>query len=82
MTLYDYKCVNCENVQEVRHAMTATPEVVCEKCGSTHTNKYLGNANLRVIFRGLGFSVNDSALDKMNVPKAVRENNKNRLFRD
>lgn len=74
MAIYDYKCLDCENIQEERHSMKEDPVIKCKECGSEHTKRYMGNANIRNIFKGTGFAVNDLALDKMKVPQSVRKN--------
>lgn len=82
MAIYSYKCRECESIQEEKHSVSENPEIECKECGSTHTFRYLGNGNVRVLFRGLGWAINDSALDRMKVPERVRLANKNTMMRD
>ncbi len=58
MPTYDYACKKCEEVFEVFHNMTATPEVTCEKCGSTDVEKQIG-AGAGLVFKGSGFYETD-----------------------
>lgn len=74
MPKYDYKCGECGHIQEVTHSIKEDPSVACTKCDSEHTKRYIGNANMRVIFKGTGFAINDMALDKAGVPSSVRRN--------
>jgi len=34
MPVYEYKCEQCEKVEEVLHSMTETPDVNCPDCGA------------------------------------------------
>jgi len=45
MPTYDYKCEDCENVQEVVHRMSESPKVVCEKCKSKKMFKMISGGN-------------------------------------
>ena len=33
MPTYDYRCNECDHVQEEIHSIKLTPEIVCEECG-------------------------------------------------
>jgi putative FmdB family regulatory protein len=33
MPAYDYKCVKCDEVKEITHGISETPDPVCELCG-------------------------------------------------
>ena len=57
MPTYDYECSKCGHVFEKFHSMSATPAVVCEKCGAD-SKKKIGGGN-GIIFKGSGFYVND-----------------------
>lgn len=37
MPRYDYKCPDCEAVEEHIHSMKETPEIKCSECGGTMT---------------------------------------------
>lgn len=56
MATYDYGCTKCENVFEVVHGMTETPEVKCPECNAEATKKF-GCGGL--VFKGSGFYVTD-----------------------
>lgn len=48
MPLYDYKCINCGNIQEEIHGMNEYPQILCNKCKSETKKQfsagiYLGN---------------------------------------
>jgi putative FmdB family regulatory protein len=57
MPLYDYQCVNCKHVVEVRHGFDDAHEGVCPKCGGAMTRVF--NA-APILFKGSGFYVTDS----------------------
>ena len=40
---YDYKCKDCEVIFETNHEILEKPTIVCPKCESKNTFKYLGN---------------------------------------
>ncbi len=52
MARYDYKCSSCENVFEVEHPMSETPEIRCPKCGEPATRVF-GMSG--IVFKGSGF---------------------------
>jgi putative FmdB family regulatory protein len=56
MPLYDYRCVACNNVSELRHGFDeqAGP---CPSCGGTLTRQFHAAP---IIFNGSGFYVTDS----------------------
>lgn len=78
--VYTYKCRKCENIFEIDHSMKVNDAVEelgakCPKCESQEIFKYLGNMKTAHIqFKGLGFAVNDHALDKIKFPKHYRDN--------
>jgi len=78
--VYHYKCRACEHIFEIEHSMkvsNAAEELgsSCPICESNDVFKYLGNLKTAYIsFKGPGFSVNDSALDRVGFPKHYREN--------
>ena len=80
MPKYDVKCKDCENVWEVTHSVREDPVYVCPTCGSQNCRRMVGAT--RTLFKGTGFAINDIALDRLGMPKHVREINKDRLMRD
>jgi len=58
MPTYTYVCKKCSHAMDVFHAMSATPKVKCENCGSTRTEKQLGTG-AGIIFKGSGFYETD-----------------------
>jgi putative FmdB family regulatory protein len=52
MALYEYYCKKCDNVVDVSHPMTDTPEIICFECHVPRTKK-LGLAG--AIFKGSGW---------------------------
>lgn len=87
MPIYDYKCKSCEEVWELNHSINddaTSLNLVCPNCESADIFKYFGNMRtLPVHFKGTGFSINDSALDKLGMPKNIQnsEATKDRLKR-
>jgi len=71
MAIYDYKCKECENTQEVRHGMTESPKIDCLICGSSNTFKMVGAA--RTIFKGGGWAAKELALDRIGMPEHVKK---------
>jgi len=80
MAKYDIRCKECQHVWEVNHSVKEDPTYVCPNCGSSNCRRMVGAT--RTIFKGPGFAINDSALDRIGMPAHVREINKDRLFRD
>lgn len=73
MARYDYKCRECETVFEEEHSVNESPEVKCPSCSGTDTFKYMGNYDtMTVRFKGAGWAINDSALDKIGMPEHVK----------
>ena len=58
MPTYSYECKKCSQVDDVYHAMSAKPRVVCSACGSTGMKKLLGTG-AGIIFKGSGFYETD-----------------------
>jgi len=56
--IYDYKCVDCENIQEEEHGMNESPVIKCNKCGSNNIKKIISGGT-GVIFKGGGWMTND-----------------------
>ena len=56
MPLYDYECLSCGNVFEVRQGFNDAPEAECPDCN--HESKRLFRP-VGVIFKGSGFYVNE-----------------------
>ena len=76
--VYDYKCRDCENIQEERHGMTETPQITCLTCGSSNTFRMVGAA--RTIFKGGGWARNEMALDAVKMPEHVKKHARERIF--
>jgi len=55
---YDYKCIDCNNVQEEMHGMNDSPTIKCKKCSSENTKK-LVTGGTGVIFKGGGWTTSD-----------------------
>lgn len=76
---YEYKC-QCSVVFETNHSMTVNNAVeelglVCPSCGSKNIKKYLGNINNpAILFKGTGWASVDGALDRIGMPKNIRDN--------
>lgn len=66
MPTYSYECGKCGHTFDVFHAMSATPKVKCESCGSAKTRKQLGTG-AGFIFKGSGFYETDFK-DKKGTP--------------
>ena len=58
MPNYDYKCGSCEEVMEVFHSMSESPEIKCSKCGASAFKMISGGVG--IAFKGSGFYVTDS----------------------
>ena len=56
MPLYDYECLSCGNVFEMRQGFNDPPEAHCPDCN--HESKRLFRP-VGVIFKGSGFYVNE-----------------------
>ena len=56
MPLYDYECLSCGNIFEVRQGFNDAPEAACPECD--HESKRLFRPG-GVIFKGSGFYVNE-----------------------
>lgn len=75
MPKYDIRCLDCGNIWEVTLGMREEKAgLPCPECNSTHTQNYLGNTNMRVVFNGSGWAQKDLALAAIGAPPAVREN--------
>ena len=76
MPNYQYKCKECEHVFDYTHSIHEDKdslEITCENCGSENVFKYLGNyGTATIIFKGTGWVVNDSALERVGMPEAQR----------
>ncbi len=76
MPRYEYKCRECETVFAVTHSVHEDKYslgLVCENCGSENIFRYLGNyGTATVIFKGVGWKVNDTALERLGMPAAQR----------
>lgn len=77
MPNYQYKCKECEHVFDVIHSINEDKDglgLVCENCGSENIFKYLGGyGTATIIFKGTGWVINDTALEKVGMPKPQRE---------
>jgi len=59
MATYDYKCDDCNNVQEEIHPMAGpTYDIVCKNCESKNMSKQIGKPYS--IFEGPGWETNDN----------------------
>lgn len=58
MPTYTYECKKCEAIQDVFHAMSESPRVRCEACGSTRMTRLLGTG-AGILFKGSGFYETD-----------------------
>jgi putative FmdB family regulatory protein len=47
MMLHDYKCSNCQNIQEANHKWNEKPEINCNNCG-TVMDKQIGSAGFKL----------------------------------
>jgi putative FmdB family regulatory protein len=57
MPLYDYKCLKCQKVTEVRHGFGENFTDPCPKCGGTLRRVF---NPAPIVFKGSGFYVTDS----------------------
>ena len=59
MPTYDYKCHECQHVQEEIHPMSGPNyEVICKKCGSKKMVKQI--SIFYAMFEGPGWDTNDN----------------------
>jgi putative FmdB family regulatory protein len=59
MPLYNYKCEDCNHVQEELHPMRGPNyEVTCKKCGSKNVRKEIGSPYVQ--FKGPGWDTNEN----------------------
>lgn len=58
MPTYSYACGKCGHVFDVFHSMSASPEVMCERCKKGPCVKQLGTG-AGFIFKGSGFYETD-----------------------
>ena len=56
MPLYDYECVSCGNVFELRQSFDAAPEGVCPRCAGISKRKFHA---VPIIYKGSGFYTTD-----------------------
>lgn len=54
MASYDYKCVACGHVEEIRHAFNETPDTTCPACGAAGMRKQY--TRMTVAFKGEGWA--------------------------
>ncbi|HOF90012.1 MAG TPA: zinc ribbon domain-containing protein [Armatimonadota bacterium] len=64
MPVYEYTCVKCEHVFDVRHGADEKPELACPQCRG-QVRKVFHAAG--IIFKGSGWHINDYA------PKGARK---------
>ncbi|MEO9170153.1 MAG: FmdB family zinc ribbon protein [Candidatus Baltobacteraceae bacterium] len=57
MPLYDYRCIQCGKVTEVRHGFDDTHAVPCSECGGALKRVF---NPAPIVFKGSGFYVTDS----------------------
>jgi len=48
--IYEYKCEQCDRIDEVQHGMKESPEVKCTECNSVMNRQISGGTG--VIFKG------------------------------
>lgn len=78
--VYEYRCRDCLTIWETTHSIDVNDAVEelglsCPTCHSTDIHKYLGNMKtVPIKFKGTGFASNDLALDKLGMPKNIRNN--------
>lgn len=70
MTTYDYKCTNCDNIQEEIHSITLDPEIKCNECKSL-CKKMMPN-DVQFILKGSGWSSKEMRLKKDMTKKNTR----------
>ena len=58
MPLYDYECLNCDKLFELRQSFHAEPVGQCPDCGKTAKRKF---HPVPVIYKGSGFYTTDYA---------------------
>lgn len=77
MPNYEYKCRECETVFNFAHSVHEDKDslgIECPNCSSTDVFRYLGNyGTATIVFKGTGWVVNDTALERIGMPKAQRE---------
>ena len=56
MPAYDYRCIECDEVIEVRHAAGERPEITCPSCGCATKRVF---SPVGVHFKGSGFHNTD-----------------------
>ena len=56
MPLYDYECVACGHVFELRQSFDADPEGVCPRCSGSSRRKFHA---VPIIYKGSGFYTTD-----------------------
>jgi len=61
MPLYDYKCLECEEIWEVQHGISEAPELSCPACRSSRTQKVISRG-VRVVYKGRGFYTTDRGI--------------------
>lgn len=57
MPYYDYKCLTCEEMAELEHKMSESPQIKCAKCGLIMQRQI--TSNYSVHFKGTGFYCTD-----------------------
>ena len=62
MPTYDYRCIECSHDYEIRHSITESPSLSCEKC--TGKLERLISKNVSIQFKGSGFYITDSGPKK------------------
>ncbi len=58
MPTYTYQCKKCGTEMDVFHAMSESPRVKCDECGSASVTKLIGSG-AGIIFKGSGFYETD-----------------------
>ena len=56
MPLYDYECLSCGHVYELRQGFAADPEGICPRCAGKSKRKF---HPVPIIYKGSGFYTTD-----------------------
>jgi len=57
MPIYEYKCCDCNNIEEHKQRVLDVPLKKCSKCESTNFYRIISAPG--IIFKGKGFHIND-----------------------
>lgn len=59
MPLYDYRCTKCKHIWEVNKKITEPHPTECPNCNSTTIERYHGNSDQLVQYKGKGWMKTD-----------------------